>query len=111
MRSEACEDVMRILPHRFGDDQRAIGIKPAKNFESHFLRIDEAVLFLFVVGIGALNFVAFALDGAGKQLLHAGLFRPAFFVGGRPEITAGNEINRFQVHGVGRKLASGRFRG
>ena len=100
MRGQAGEEVMRILPNGFRNDERAFRIEPAKNFQPHFLRIDETVLFLFIEWIRALNFVACALDRVGEQRFHAGLLGPAFFVRGRPEIAAGNEIHGFRIHGA-----------
>src|ERR1051325_3758880 len=85
MRRQARQNMMRILPNGLRDDQGAVRIEPAKNFEAHFLRIDESMFFLFIECIRALNVMAFALDRLREQCLHPSLLGPALFVGGRTE--------------------------
>ena len=58
---EAGEDMMAVLPDRLGDDERRVGGDVAEDFHAVLLAVDEAVLFLLVEGMGALDVVAFAV--------------------------------------------------
>ena len=91
----------RRLYGMFGDDERLIGIELAENFQAHLLRIDEAVLLGRVELMRAKDLPAFASQGVREFVLHFRLFRPAFLVGGEPQIAIGYQIS---VEGFERRL-------
>ena len=43
MRDQPVQDVMRVLPDRFGHDQRRLGIDAGEDLHPFLLRADEAV--------------------------------------------------------------------
>ena len=82
MRRQAGEDVMRILPHRLGHDERRVGVHLAKNFETLALAGDEAVLLLGLERMRAPDAEAFRFQGGPERCLHRDLRRPANLIGG-----------------------------
>ncbi|MFM1942848.1 MAG: hypothetical protein RI897_1830 [Verrucomicrobiota bacterium] len=60
---EAVEDVMGVLPDRFGDDEGGFGVDIAEDFETFFLGADESVFFLGFVGVGTDDLPALGFDG------------------------------------------------
>ncbi len=93
MGGQAGQEVLAVLPDRFGDDQRLMGIELAKNLQAHLLRIDEAMLFGRVERMRANDLPAFGAQRLREFVLHFRLFRPAFLVGGEPQIAIGHEID------------------
>ena len=93
MGPEARQDVMAVLPHRFGHDHGGVRVHAAKDLDAHLLGINKAVLFLLVVGVGADDGPAFSLQGAGEGRLHLRLFRPALLVGREAQIAAGDKVS------------------
>jgi hypothetical protein len=81
MRQQAAEDVLAVLPDRFHHHQGSARRELAEHLQSVFLAIDEAVFFLGVEGVAALDLAAFAPDGRHDRLLDALLRRPAPLVG------------------------------
>ena len=79
----------------FGDDQAALRDQLAKYFHPHLLRIDKAVLLSAVEWMRANDFPAFGFESPGERRSPFGLFRPAFLVGGKPEIAIGHQIDVF----------------
>ena len=102
MRREPGEDVMRILPHRLGDDERRIGIHVAENFEAELLRINEAVLRFRIERMRAHDADTLGGERVGEQLFHRSLRRPADLICGEPQIATGD-----QLHGVFREAFCG----
>ena len=93
MRGEAGIDVVRILPHRFGDDQRRVGVHAAEDLEALALRRDEAVFLVLLVRMGADDLPAIGLEGGLEGLLHFGLGGPTGLVGGRAQVATGDELD------------------
>ena len=87
--------MVRILPDTFRHDQRRIRVQLAKNFDPHFLRINEAMLFDAVERVGANHLPAFRFQRGAERLFHFVLFRPAVLVGGRAKVATGDEANVF----------------
>ena len=90
------KQVMGILPHGLGDDERRLWVESGEYGHALFLRADEAVFLRGLVGVGADEPVAELGDGGGEALLHGALGRPADFVGGVAQIAVGDEENGFQ---------------
>jgi hypothetical protein len=59
-----------------------------------FLAVDEAVLFLRVVGMAAFDLMAFLLDGTREGAFHLGLGSPAILVGGKAKVAVCYENDR-----------------
>src|SRR5262249_35171494 len=93
MGKQAIEDMVAVLPHAFGNNERRLGVKPAENFHSHLLGINEAVLLFHVVRMGSNNGPAFGFQGLGENSLHFGLLGPALLVCGKAEVPVGHEIS------------------
>jgi len=106
---EAGEQMLAILPDGFCDDQRGLRIELAKHREAHFLGIDETVLLLGVVRVGADDPPPFLAESGRERGLHFGLLRPALLIGGQAEIAVGDQIHlpRFER---GRRFCSHRKR-
>ena len=82
---EAREHVMRVLPHRFGDDDRRMRVHArAEDLQAFPLRLDEPVFLVFLVGMRADEFIAGSTDGLGELLFHRLLRGPADLVGAEP---------------------------
>ena len=71
MRDQAGEDVMAVLPDRLGDDERRVGGNVAEDFHAVLLAVDEAVAFLLVEGMGALDRAAFLSMAAVRSFSRA----------------------------------------
>ena len=97
MREQPVQQVMRVLPHRLGNDQRRVGRDVFENFHSVFLAVDEAVLFFRIERMAALHRPSLALDGGDDDCFHGGLRRPAFLVRGQTQVAAGDEVGGFHL--------------
>ena len=99
MGEEAVKEMVAVLPYGFGDDEGGVGIKGAEDLHAHFLRIDEAVLFLFVVRVGAKDGPTMCFQSLGEPGFHFGLLRPTLLVGGKPQVAVGHQVDllRFQA--------------
>ena len=91
MREQAGENMMRVLPNGFSDDERRFRVDRAEDFHAFFLRLNEAVLLIRLVRVRANEFVAFALDGLAKGGFHLFLRGPADLICGEAEIATGDE--------------------
>jgi hypothetical protein len=97
MRRKARQDVMRVLPNRFGDNQRGSRVESLKDLESLALAGDETVLLRFLVGMGAHEQVAHIRENLGQLCFHGLLRGPACLVSREPKIAAGDKINLLGV--------------
>ena len=84
-RDQAGQHMVRVLPDRFGHDQRRLGVDAGKDAHALLLRADEAVLFVFLVGMGADQFVARLGHGLGQEVFHFLLLGPACLIGREPQ--------------------------
>ncbi len=85
--------MMAVLPDRFGDDERRVGGDVAEDFHAVLLAVDEAVAFVLVERMGALDRAAFLVDGGDEVPFQGFLGGLTFLVGGGAEIAAGDEID------------------
>ena len=81
MGEEPGQNVVGVLPHRLGDDDRRLRVDLGEHLEALLLAGDEAVLERRVVGMGALDLDAELRERGRDLLLHRLLRRPARFVG------------------------------
>jgi len=95
MRDEAVQDVVRVLPDGFGDDEGRAWVDFCKNGHAFFLRADEAVTELGFVGVGADEFVAERGDCFGELFFHRRLERPGDLVSGLAQVAVGDEEDGF----------------
>ena len=95
MRNQTVQQVVGILPDRFGDDQRRVRVQGPENFHAHFLRIDEPVLFRGVIGMGAHGRPALGFERAGEGGFHLRLGGPTHLVGAEAEIAVGEKVGLF----------------
>ena len=93
MRGESGEDVMRVLPDGFRNDERRGRVNVFEHFQAFALRINEAVPGRRVVGVRAYDFIALGLDGGAEGVFHCLLRRPANLVGRETQIAAGDELD------------------
>ena len=98
MRGEPGQHMVRVLPHRLGDDQRRVGRNLAEDGHAFALAGDEAVAGAGLLVVGADDLVAGLGDGSAERLLHFLLGRPALLVGREPQVAAGDEIDFLTVH-------------
>ena len=89
------EQMMRILPHRLGHDQRRIRRDVAKHLDPHPLPIDETVLLHLVERMRPPHGPALGLQGKRQNFLHRGLRGPADLICGESEVATGDEICGF----------------
>src|ERR1035438_4252998 len=90
---QAGEKVMAVLPDGLANHYRRMERDIAEDLVPVFLAIDETVLPLGIVGMGAVNLTAFTADGLHDRLLGLVLGRPALAISGKPQIAARNEID------------------
>ena len=67
MAHQAVQDVVRVLPHRLGHNQRGVRVDVrAEDGHSLLLRADEAVVFVRLEGVSAHQLVPGFGDGGGE---------------------------------------------
>jgi hypothetical protein len=93
MSQQSVQDMMRILPHRLGHDQRRLRIDFAKNLHPLLLRADEAVPLGLLKRMRPHNLISLGRDGRRQRLLHPLLGRPAFLIGTEAQIAVGDELD------------------
>lgn len=93
MREQSVENVMAVLPDAFGDDERRVRVKLAKDLHAHLLRIDEAVAPGLVERMRADDGPALGLERLDEDGFHRGLGGPAFLVGRSAKVAIGHEVN------------------
>ena len=108
MRRESGEDVMRVLPDGFSDDERRGGINDLEHFQSPALRVNEAMTGIRVEAVRADEFKALGFEDGGEGVLHCLLRGPANPVGGGAQIPAGDELNSVFLE-PGKRWLGGRF--
>ena len=95
VRDQSAEHVVRILPDRLGYDDGRFGVNVGEDFHAFLLRGDEAVLLFVAVLMGADDGIAFRFDGLSEGVFHLLLSGPAFLIGGKPKVAAGDEVHFF----------------
>lgn len=88
---QTVQQVVRILPNGFRDDDRGFAIDFRKDIHALALAGDEAVLELGVVFVGSLQFAAKCVNDRSQFFFHFVLFFPAALVGAETEVTIGDE--------------------
>ncbi len=73
MHSQPSQNVMAVLPHGFGDDQRGVGGNVGEDVHAHALAADEPMPLDRIDFVGALDRDPLAGEGSGDLLLHCGL--------------------------------------
>ena len=91
MREQSGQDVVRVLPYGLGHDELGPRVDAGEDAHAFFLRTDEAVLFVFLVRMGADQLVAGLGHGLGQQIFHFFLLRPTSLVGREAQIAAGRQ--------------------
>jgi hypothetical protein len=99
MAHEAREQVVRILPHRLGYDERGIGIELGEDREALLLRGDETVFDRRLVRVGPDELAAEAGHRGGEPFFHGGLGGPADLIGRLAQIAIGHEQDGFRWAG------------
>jgi len=89
--NQTTQQMVRILPYRFGNNQRRIGMDFVKNLHPLFLRADKSMLFSRVVFVSAIQLIPFSLDSFRQPAFHRFLCLPAGLVDGKSQITAGDQ--------------------
>jgi hypothetical protein len=95
MGGQAGQDVVAVLPDGLGHNQRGVRVEVAEHPHAHFLGVNEAMLLLFIEGVRAHDLPAFGSQSLDEHGFHLRLLRPALLVGGKPQITAGHQVNMF----------------
>ena len=93
MRGESGEDVMRVLPDGFGDNERRIGINALEDIHAFALRINKTVSGVLVILVRADDVIAFRLERGGEGGFHLFLRGPADLIGREAQIAAGDELH------------------
>lgn len=73
MRYQSMENVMGVLPDRFGDDQWSTAWDLAEYFHSIFLRINKTMAYFFTKAVRTFDSPPFQLDRFGQCRLHLSL--------------------------------------
>jgi hypothetical protein len=89
--------MVRVLPNRFGDNQRGPWVELLEDLETFALAGDEAVLLGFLVGMGANKRVTHIAENLRQLAFHGLLRRPARLVSREAKIAAGDEIDLLGV--------------
>ena len=84
MRRETRQYMLAVLPDTLRHNQRRIRIHRPKHLHPALLRVNEAVLLLAVVDVGAYRRPARSLERLGQRRLHFRLLRPANLVCRQP---------------------------
>ena len=93
------QNMMRILPHGLGDDERCIRRDAAEDLDAFPLAGDEAVLLFRIVRMRPFDDAALGFESSGQSLLHGFLRGPAGLIGRKTQITAGDEVDGL-AHGA-----------
>src|SRR5262245_61581055 len=93
MRRQPGENMMRVLPDGFGNNERRSRINVLKYFQAFSLRINEAVLGFGIVGVCTHQFVTLGSKRRGECDLHFLLGWPANLIGRKAQVTAGDELD------------------
>ena len=81
MAHQAGQNMIAVLPYRFGDHDRRIRGDVREDIHAHALVIDEAVLELRIVGMRAAQGESFGLESLGQLRFHLRLRGPADLIG------------------------------
>ena len=92
---EAGQDVVGVLPHRLGDDDRRAQVDLREDLEALLLARDEPVLARRVVRVRPLHLDVERVQRRDDLPLHRFLRRPADFVGALAQIAARRQKNLF----------------
>src|SRR5688572_24000498 len=99
MRNQAREQMMRILPDGFRNDQWRVRINRGEDCHAFFLRADETVFRLWFVRMSPHQLAAEIRDRSRELLFHGRLGGPTFFVRGSAKIAISDEENGRGGHG------------
>jgi hypothetical protein len=80
------EDVMAVLPDRFGYHQRRFRINPREDIHAHSLAADESVFPLRVIRMSTSEPYPFRKESTAEHLFQPGLCFPANLIGGLTQI-------------------------
>ena len=90
MVNQTGKHVVRVLPHRLGNNQRCAGIDSGENSHAFFLRTDEAMALRRLEGVRPHKpATVFAYHGT-ELLFHRLLGGPARFVGAGTQVATGD---------------------
>ena len=91
VRDEAVQQVVRILPDGFGNNEGCLAVDRREDIHALALARDEAVLQFGVVFVRPFEIPAEALEHGGEFLLHLILLSPAVLIGGEAKVAVGDE--------------------
>ena len=87
------EDVVAVLPHGLGHNDRRVGMDLHENVHARALIIDEAVPQILAVRVRAAQRKPLGPQGFGELLFHLRLSRPADLICGLAQVAAGDQQN------------------
>src|ERR1043166_3041534 len=93
VRKQARQKVLAVLPYALRHNQRRFGIQPAKDLHPHLLRINETVLLPLVIRMRPNRRPPLSLESLRQNRFHLRLLRPAFLIGGKPQIAVGHQVS------------------
>jgi hypothetical protein len=82
MGNQSGPQMTAVLPNRFGDHKRSIGMNPFENIHSHALAGDETVFQSRIVSMRSAEIDPFLKKGFREHVFKRRLRRPADLVGG-----------------------------
>src|ERR1043165_7235359 len=97
---QAGENVMAILPHGFGDDNRSIRRNALKDVHAVTLAVDKTVRFFRAKGVSSFQLTAKTCDSCRKGGFHSLLCGPTLLIGGKSQVSAREEINSLDHSGI-----------
>ena len=95
MGEQAVEQMMAVLLDALRDDERRAGVQLAEHLYAYLLRINEPVLLCLIERVCADCPPSLGFQSLGQNGFHSGLFRPAFLVGGEPQVAIRHQIYLF----------------
>ena len=95
MECQPMQHMVRILPNRLGHNQRRIAGNFSEDLHAILLRVNKTVPHFFAKPMSALDGPAYALDRGDQFRLHLLLLGLAFAIRRRPQIAAGDQVDRF----------------
>ena len=93
MGGQARQNVVGVLPDGLRHNHRGVRVEVAEHLDAHLLRVNEAVLLLFVERMRAHDGPALGFQGPGQAGFHLRLLGPALQVGRKAQVAAGHHVN------------------
>jgi hypothetical protein len=93
MMVEAREDMVAVLPNRFGYDHGGLGRDLLEDIDSIALAVNKSVSFVRLKGMSAIDLDSETGNGGYQRAFHSLLRRPTLLIGRQAQVPTGNQIH------------------